>query len=359
MIDYMSAYLPFLDDALRNLAVIFVSFSVFIAGKRVISLLGAPRTFRIALLGDPGAGKTTLLTAIFESVFANHAKLNVQLNGVDTIRKINRNIQLLQGGFNIPRTTSESVFSYRFGLKRPRFAFYINYDVEVADFPGELSIEITESADFQDRTEEMYLGTEDQDILMFRPEFFNYVSTSDKYVFVIDTAKILSSPSVKNAVANTKSKIRASWQFINNGRDIYSKRGKPSAIIVFTKVDALVVISRSKITISEYSDLIDGRPSAKQRYIDDYEQRLEKCKTAKQLIGELYETKSFDEFELTDSDVNELGAVIIELDSLFSDVWPLFDQDGVNIKRSYVSVLLKTDGGRFSISEVRDRILPH
>jgi hypothetical protein len=231
--------------------------SVFL--KRLLQLVRIPISHKIAVIGLPSVGKTTLITAMFEVIQRGDVVPNARLHGLKTIATINRYISKLAAGGAIGPTHEKDIFVFRFSYQKniapwlPR-----TFDVEIADFPGEYSEEISggthglrgasgryikkQIEEYQDVPSE-----EGLDFTLFHREFFSWIASSSTYVFVIDLSAIYGGQNPEERIAEISARIRTSWQVIE---DSASERGIGSARsrkvhVVFTKLDSLISLDQT------------------------------------------------------------------------------------------------------------------
>lgn len=197
-------------------------------GTWTLTRLRLPSSYRVAILGFPQSGKTTLITAVFEFLFREMSSaLSIVPRGDETIRRLNDNMQQLELRTKIRPTTDQDVFAFRADvrLRSPLFPFVArrSYKLEIGDFPGEATAELTES---------------DGDWLHDTP-YFAWAMSADAFLFVVDTGRVLLDHDGRY-VARQKAAFRAAWQRLQehhlDGR--LDLRTKP-LIVVFTKADVL------------------------------------------------------------------------------------------------------------------------
>lgn len=137
---------------------------------------GIKLSLRVAVIGLPRSGKTTLITVVFDAIMSGRLARYASVSGLETVERLTKYLSLINSGVNLGPTTDEEVFAYRYVVNRKRFGiFSTKYDVEIADFPGEYSEEL--SRDLQSRVKQPSL---------FQKEFFSWIIRADRYIFVID-----------------------------------------------------------------------------------------------------------------------------------------------------------------------------
>lgn len=122
----------------------FITISAVLVGARAMSKDGIKISLRVAVIGLPRAGKTTLISVIFDRLMSQRHARYITVNGVETVERITRYIGIVKAGISIPPTEDKDVFSFRYFVKKPLFwVIPRRYEVEISDFPGEYSDEIT------------------------------------------------------------------------------------------------------------------------------------------------------------------------------------------------------------------------
>jgi len=133
-----------------NLSVILPFFTVIVALFFLFALYiyrSKPSTVNISILGFPQSGKTVFLTMLY--YFINTQKsINEILfipKGRESIEKVAENMTLLQKGEWLPRTTiANPVFFFRAIAVLKRVFFNSKYLIEIGDFAGEETQNISE-----------------------------------------------------------------------------------------------------------------------------------------------------------------------------------------------------------------------
>lgn len=108
---------------------------------------------KVAILGYPRSGKTTLVATLLFRILSSEIAKRVRVSGQETIDRISKYNELIRSGKNLGPSTDKDVFSYRFQYDSPEPLLFVRlfgravrqYDVEVADFPGEYSRDVLDS----------------------------------------------------------------------------------------------------------------------------------------------------------------------------------------------------------------------
>lgn len=203
IIELLSQAFPDFLSAMLTVMVIFIVLSTFSQVFRK----GIKQSVRIAVIGQPRAGKTTLISVIFHKIMSSKIARNATVSGEKTVDRITRHMLTLRTGKSLASTDENSVFAFRFQIKKRLLAMIpMQFDVEIADFPGEYSEQL--SLDLASREE---VGER-----LVSKEFFSWVLGADKYVFVIDVERAISESEsyrpkidalIKNAVLNLKQEL--------------------------------------------------------------------------------------------------------------------------------------------------------
>lgn len=206
---------------------LFIAVALF-SGLREVFGKGLRLSRRIAVIGEPRAGKTTLITAIFDQIMSGHSAKNITVSGRKTVDRITDHLMRVRRGGHLEATRDSDVFAYRFQHKRMISGVIpVRYDVEIADFPGEYSQQL--SLNLADQ--------ESKDDLLVSKEFFSWVLQAQRYIFVIDIEKYMGrgqaycseiDSMIKNVVLNLKQELL--------DESVYDR----SVIVVFTKMDLLL-----------------------------------------------------------------------------------------------------------------------
>ncbi|MFO1249118.1 MAG: hypothetical protein U1E93_13100 [Alphaproteobacteria bacterium] len=319
-----------------------------------------PISHKIAVIGLPTAGKTTLITGLFELIQRGVHIKSVKLHGVKTISLINRNISRLESGQVLDPTTEKDIFVFRFSYLLKRLPFKLLYDVEIADFPGEYSEQIflDDESDEGDvyarkRRDKEFNSFSSEEVL-FKREFFSWIATSSKYLFVIDLAALYSSESPRAAIAEISARVRTSWQIIE---DAVSERSigdlsKRSVQIVFTKVDSLMPVFVAGYSLADLVQTGDSVELDRRR--DEIGIGVEDCKQAIKNEG-----RRRDLSEVLPISGDLIARVSRENDVVFSDLTQFFKAHAKDAGVIYVSMRLHgDDGARLGVKNVLKAILP-
>ena len=135
-----------------------------------------PRSFDIAVLGEPQVGKTTFITSLFYHIFHSNLSKDLIVRGEATIDKVNEDILLLNTGRPPSPTKSIDVFTYRAEYTIPKTALFndVTYKIQIGDYPGEYSEELTEAA------HSSIIGS----------KFFDWTYNADMIIYVVDAHKL-------------------------------------------------------------------------------------------------------------------------------------------------------------------------
>jgi len=325
-----------------------------------------PGSHKIAVIGLPGAGKTTLITALFELIQRGVYIENVRIHGVKTIEIVNRYVARLSSGEQLSPTKEKDIFVFRFSyIKRLRFLKRV-YDVEIADFPGEFSKEISVKFDQEANadtrstkkgkrrsTAAKGAAVEELEYTLFNKEFFSWIASSREYLFLIDIAAIYSGENARRAVAEITARIKTSWQVIE---DATSERGIGSAKtrnvhIIFTKTDSLIPLYLGKHTLAE----LISSPSGKE--LNTHEDRETAAADLRTMIAAAAATTDLS----TPRGVSDLilTAISAENDRNFSDLIQFFKRRSRRAQIIYTSMTIADENGtRLGVERVLRATLP-
>jgi hypothetical protein len=144
--------------------------------------------------------------------------------GDETIERINDNLEQLELHRPIKPTTDQDIFAYRAEVITRPGRFRRRYKLEIGDFPGEDTVSFTE------KYGEWLHDT----------PYFQWASSADAFIFVIDTGKVLAD--VKGEyVARQKSALRAAWQRLQEHHlDGTANLSAKPLLLVFSKADLLL-----------------------------------------------------------------------------------------------------------------------
>jgi predicted YcjX-like family ATPase len=143
-----------------------------------------PIAHKIAVIGLPTAGKTSLITAMFELIQKGQSKPSVRIHGTKTIALINGYIARLASGQALAPTKENDIFIFRFSYLKRRAFQTLLYDIEIADFPGEYTKHLEETA--PTTSSDDILDADFANETLLNREFLSWVASSSKYLFVID-----------------------------------------------------------------------------------------------------------------------------------------------------------------------------
>jgi hypothetical protein len=312
-----------------------------------------PISHKIAVIGLPGAGKTTLITALFDLIQRGIHIKNARLHGMNTIKRVNKNVALLNSGQPIGPTKERDTFVFRFSFRKPTAFKARSYDVEIADFPGEYSDRISLPE------EEIASDDLDLDYTLFNKEFFSWIASSREYVFLVDLSSIYSSENIRFAIADLTARIRTSWQVIEDAvseRAIGSPRNR-SVYIVFAKMDSLLPLYLADMSLF---DLID---TEQREHSDAFQQDVSPARKSsgyealKQSIRGTGQTPYLAGSEHLSNTITDL--ITRENDSNFRDLIAFFQSRTKNMKVIYTSMTVRDElGERLGTSALLEAILP-
>lgn len=365
-----------------------------------------PISHKIAVIGLQRTGKTTLITALFEYILKENKILRARLHGSNTINRINKNIARLGSG--LEPTKEVDTFAFRFSYRRPLFnissfssVLDTLYDVEMADFPGEYSADISkDELLIEDKSEEQPQEKAHQDrrnkeyrneldlirirfgrkeisaveaqaemddlraryssakpqidfgYTLFKQEFFTWIASSREYLFLIDLSTIYSASNVRRAVADMSARIRTSWQIVE---DATSERGIGSARhrklhIVFTKADVASIIYNNNTNLRA---LLDAHQVGENGVVANPE-----LTTVKESVKQRGEIKDLT-IRIPDFRKEQLDTLVSENNEIFSDLIKFFKVRARAPNIIYSSMLLRdADDNRVGIPAVFDAVVP-
>ncbi|MES9897479.1 MAG: GTPase domain-containing protein [Sedimenticola sp.] len=182
-----------------------------------------PVAHNVAVIGYPRSGKTTLITALFSEIFSRKIQsISITPRGEETISKVNDDIARLESGKELGATTDQDLFAYRAEMITGKGLFSKRYKIEIGDFPGEDSEELS-SKDAQ---------------WLHKLPYFKWVLNADAFIFVIDSEKLINENKSIEYVAQLTSSFRAAWQKLKDHHydGIRELRNKP-IVLVFSKCD--------------------------------------------------------------------------------------------------------------------------
>ncbi len=196
-----------------------------------------------------------LITALFAEIFSRKIKnLAITPRGEETINRINGDIARLERGDELGATTDQDLFAYRADMIIGSSLFSTRYKIEIGDFPGEDSKELS-SKDIQ---------------WLHDLPYFKWVLSADAFIFVVDSEKIIDEEVSKIVYrSQLTSSFRATWQrFKDHHYDGAKELHDKPIVLVFSKCDLLYDFSESNGSekdgfaavknrlLNEYSDLI-------------------------------------------------------------------------------------------------------
>jgi hypothetical protein len=318
-----------------------------------------PTSHKIAILGLPGAGKTTLITALFEAIQKGTGVPNARLHGLNTISVVNRYIAKLNGGERVGPTRESDIFVFRFSYLKRDLLFRRSYDVEIADFPGEYSGQISSSESFREEFKADGLPSlatpgnlEEFDYVLFHKEFFSWIASSREYLFVIDLSAIYSSVNPRKSIAEMAARIRTSWQVIE---DATSERGVGSirnraVTLVFTKTDSLIPAMKGNVDLWS---LLDSDNSTSPPLTNE----LAVAGQSKQVIADGGEANNLAITRKESSDL--LQRIVLANDYAFRDMISFFRGRTRRFSIAYTSMVISDPGGgRLGVMSVLKKCLP-
>lgn len=199
-------------------AIISVYFSL-IARKKL------PIAHNIAVIGFPKSGKTTLITSLFAEIFSRRIpSISITPRGEETINRVNDDIARLESGETLGATTDQDIFAYRAEMVTGGSIFSRRYKIEIGDFPGEDSEELS-SKDIQ---------------WLHDLPYFKWVLNADAFIFVIDSEKVINNKNSKVYRSQLISSFRAAWHKLKDHHyDGVSKLRHKPIVLAFTKSDLL------------------------------------------------------------------------------------------------------------------------
>lgn len=212
-------------------------------------------TYKIAVLGHSKAGKTTIITVLLGLIMYRKKEqlgfnndYEIHLTGASTIEKVTADWSILDQRTPLKSTTDQDKFAYSLRLEKKLHLSVEKYNIEVADFPGIYS-------------EEMSLKEENQQLL--RSNFFLWSKEAEAFMYVIDLERYLISKSNNNNNNYTNEMVNFignSWATIKE-HNINSKKdlAKVPVLVLFNKFDLLLDdLSHNKNnylpTIKKYDD---------------------------------------------------------------------------------------------------------
>lgn len=232
-----------------------------------------PIAHNIAVIGFPKSGKTTLITSLFAEIFSRRIpSISITPRGEETINRINDDIARLESGEKLGATTDQDIFAYRAEMITGGNIFSRRYKIEIGDFPGEDSEELS-SKNIQ---------------WLHDLPYFKWVLNADAFIFVIDSEKVINNKNSKVYRSQLISSFRAAWHKLKDHHyDGVSELRRKPIVLVFTKSDLLTkdptdslnkngnrqttgsAIEENEIThplLTEYSDLIEYFKSETTRF---------------------------------------------------------------------------------------------
>lgn len=208
-----------------------------------ITRKGIKLSIKVAVIGQPRAGKTTLITVVFERIMSGKLARHIRVNGTKTVERITNYLSIVRGGKGLGPTEDSDVFAYRYTAVIRRIFLKFQYDVEVADFPGEYSEALTEDQ----------IGREILNSGLIGKEFFSWVLNADRYIFVIDLREVFGQQDELQVPSHGFERHRISREYIERmdvlvknavltlkqellDQDVYSR----PVLLVFSKADCLL-----------------------------------------------------------------------------------------------------------------------
>lgn len=188
-----------------------------------------PISHMVSLIGYPRSGKTTLITALFAEIFAQRILRGVNIipRGTETIERVNEDIARLETGRELGPTTAQDLFNYRVEMLTGRTFLSRRYKIEIGDFPGEDSENLT-----------------DKDAAwLHETKYFQWALNADVFVFVIDLENLadLDSDRAREYKSLLERAFRAAWQKLKEHHYDGARKLRDNPIIIaFTKADLLL-----------------------------------------------------------------------------------------------------------------------
>lgn len=212
-----------------------------------------PIAHNIAMIGFPRSGKTTLITSLFAEIFSRRIpSISITPRGEETINRVNDDIARLESGEKLGATTDQDIFAYRAEMVTGGSIFSRRYKIEIGDFPGEDSEELS-SKDIQ---------------WLHDLPYFKWVLNADAFIFVIDSEKVINNKDSKVYRSQLISSFRAAWHKLKDHHydGVSELRHKP-IVLAFTKADLLTKeltdslnknVTQNKVNSSMEEDKITG-----------------------------------------------------------------------------------------------------
>ena len=214
-------------------AVAAVGVGVAAVGIMALQLLLAARkklpiAHMVSFIGYPRSGKTTLITSLFSEIFAQRILRGIDIvpRGEETIKRVNEDIARLEMGRELDATTDQDLFNYRVEMLTGRSFLSRRYKIEIGDFPGEDSENLSEK----------------EPDWLHSTKYFQWALNADAFIFVIDLEYLsdLESNRAMEYKSIITSSFRAAWQKLKEHHYDGARRLRDNAVVVaFTKADLL------------------------------------------------------------------------------------------------------------------------
>lgn len=135
------------ENKFSFIGIALIAFTTIFSGLILYIARSKPSTINISILGFPQSGKTVFLTVLYHYINTKKSTNGVTFipKGRETIEAVSENMNLLQTQNWLPRTfVSNPVFFFRAIAQLKRFLFNSKYLIEIGDFAGEESQNLSE-----------------------------------------------------------------------------------------------------------------------------------------------------------------------------------------------------------------------
>jgi hypothetical protein len=235
-----------------GLAMTFFGASVAaLISSRIIFSSRLRYSHKIAVIGFPGAGKTTMISMMFSRIMRTVIAKNIRVSGKETISRISELYERVVSGKNVGPSTDQDVFSYRFQVdSSSKFSLLKRqYDVEIADFPGEYSEDLA-SSDPEFHIERLISYPLSRSHLpekklrplasLYGETYQTWVTQADEYIIVIDLDALLKDDS--NRVAIQAKLLSAVLSLKEASIEGGNRLSDKDAVLVFSKADIIASV---------------------------------------------------------------------------------------------------------------------